>query len=249
MFKLDYSSFSKISENSNQVMIYGWHSCNYEKVIECLDSDRNSPVLKVFTHRLGNLNHNEVTLEGRTFSKVFFKDDEDESRHIARKCKAALVNLIIENCKRHEVKLPLIPLIFCYDIEGKKRPVSPVLIYERGCSSEKFITPSELRRCYKLCKGFEDIPFLSKVSEVAKKTIKFVKLQKNQLGQYEFIPLAPFWEDPSWTQGWQQHLSTKTHLPRMDGWRKDLLNLVINSNKKRPTEEINQPNKKPRRTN
>lgn len=223
MLNLNINSLDGICSYKEQVMVYGWKFCKYSEVINLLTTHPDTPCKTVFSHRLGNRNFEDKTCEGRVIEKIAFADSAHKRTHIARKCKAAIVNLVIENYKRLKDKLPLIPLIFCYDIDGKKREVKPSFIAARDLSTVgiKMITASELRRCYKLCKEFEGGPLVS-ISEVAKKTIKFVKLHLNNRKEYEFKELAPVWEDPCWKPSWDSRMQTKSHPPKKEGWRLDL---------------------------
>lgn len=209
---LDYSSLKMITRESNQVMVYGWQYCDYINVIDILKED-NPVIKKVFDCWLGNWRprnkeHKITTLEGRLIEQITYHSMIG-NYHCPRMCKAAIVNLILENCKRKHEGLPLIPLLFCFDIDGNSYPSNSKSISTRDENVNKRVTNKELRRCYKLC--FLQDPELKEVSQVALETIKFVKLtsQFAQKEEYKFVQLQPFWEKDDWNIHWQERQSSK----------------------------------------
>ena len=131
------------------------------------------------------------------------------SSSMAKVCKAAIVNLMLENYKRKQEHKPLIPLIFCYDIEDKKRIITPESIASRETNCNKVITNKELRICHKLCCELEKDPELKAIAEVAKESIKFVKLVGNDATEYKLELIHPFWESPEWETKWKERIATK----------------------------------------
>jgi hypothetical protein len=108
---------------------------------------------------------------------------------LANQFKAGITDLVLENYKRKQIGLDIIPLIFCYDIEGNQFQVNPETITSRNESFKKLYTNMELRRCYKIC--CEKDPELKIMTDIAKETIKFVKLVINTNREYELELLKP----------------------------------------------------------
>lgn len=217
MFSINYASVANLDvENSCQALIYGWDHCKYIQLREALQKS-DSPIKKVFNESLGNnffySNSQQETLEGRRIEHVETNPkpiDRAKSNHAAmRRCKGAITNLVVENYKRIVEGLPIIPLIFCVDIDNNQHPMNADTITREGRKGSRRVTNSELRRCYKICKELEDseIVELRIVSYVAKLTIKFVKLEQQQNGTYSLTQKAAFWEAADWNQKWRERKS------------------------------------------
>lgn len=126
-------------------MVYGWAHCKYDEVANALFQGQLH-IQKVFCWVLGckdALPDEVTTLEGRAIEQVEVdeihlkktykkasnekventevKDEHNDfdSRLITRQCKAGLTNIVFENYKRKKEGLPIIPVIFCVDIENK----------------------------------------------------------------------------------------------------------------------------------
>lgn len=101
---------------------------------------------------------------------------------LSETCKNALVNLILENCKRKKAGQELIHLFFVIDKNSSSYPFSAVNI-----ASEKYdglITNKELRRLYKLC---NEVPN-ELISQVAKESCTFIKTKKTYLLLIIYLP-------------------------------------------------------------
>lgn len=207
----------KICGKSNQVMVYGWKFCKYEDIKKLLHKNRNdpnSPIRKVFDCSLGL--STRQTLEGHyieTFpiQKLF--------RNLYRHCKLAIINLIFENYKRKKQGLDLIPLIFCVDIDdGAKQfqAYTSMNIIGKDLNEYgiKFTTKQELRLCYKICCEFEN----KEINDIAKETIKFIKLVTEKPNQYRIKQLEPFWLDKDWDEAWKESMKTKSDRTKVAFW-------------------------------
>lgn len=222
MSGINFSSIENICNNSNQVMVYGWKHAGYVGIIYFLkeiDESTNTTIKKYFDCWLGDKHKRDervTTLEGRKIERIEYDSIEGAS-HTAKMCKSALVNIVLENCKREKENLHSIPLLFCYDIENNPFPKSIETIATRDKPHNDYITNKELRRIYKLC-FFED----SFISNVALKTVKFVKVLKNSNDEYELEELKPFWENSKWKSLWQERQKTKTIKEKNNRWQDQL---------------------------
>jgi hypothetical protein len=202
-FNLNMDSVRNLCPTANHAMVYGWKSCKYMEVADAMEED-SSPISKIFDWNIGDPTidkEHRRTLEGRVMSQIAFDSSKDTDIQAGRTCKSAIVDLMIENYKRKQENLPLIPLIFCNDITDKERLITPENIAET--SEEKVITNSELRRCYKISCEINDKEKLIPVAEIAKEYIKFVKLVETNRTEYKLEPIRPFWETKAWEISWK----------------------------------------------
>lgn len=222
---VNFSSLEKVCFPSTQVMVYGWSHTYYGAVIDSLkeieeDDTIQTTIQKYFDCWLGNKRKRDsrvTTLEGRKMERIEY-DSIPGAEHCAKMCKSAIVNLVLENCKRTKDKLPLIPLLFCIDIDQNPHPSSIGTILSRKDEHNKKITNMELRRIYKICHMNDDF-----ISCVALQTMKFVKVYKNSESKYEFEGLNPFWVDPIWNTLWETRQTEKKHTPKKHDWRLQLI--------------------------
>jgi hypothetical protein len=176
---IDYPSLTRVlGGETQQLMVYGFADCKYDIIATALrrpspfgEKISGNPVQRVFDHTLANTYLTEspettYTLEGSRIQKIKFPDN------IASKCKAALVNIIIENCKRTTKGLPLIPVLFAISISTDSSGFYPPSIADL-ITNKKHITLKELRRAYKLC---SDPSLPEYVRTIAERTFKFVKV-------------------------------------------------------------------------
>lgn len=221
--KLNLASVQAITGNSIQVVVYGLSSCKYDEL---------GTTLEQFNYKV-DMNGNP-SFQMVKYDQVPFNEDLDNVMEIdffncARKCKAIITSLIIENYRRSQTGETLIPLIFCVGMEVDSKPV--VLNIKKISEShnhwKESVTDEELRRCYKMYKEAE--PHLK---EIIEKTLKFVKilLNKNDTSEYLLEEIKPFWEDVQWESVW----NTRTHtiepplLPQKKfPWRTVLSNELI----------------------
>lgn len=223
----DVNSIKEICQNSNQVMVSGRYPCGVDELTDFLNYHPKSPAKIAYDFELGDQNKLHWTTEGRLFTKISYHRDWDLIEDITRQFKAAIVNLMIENLKRQQENLPLIPFIYCFDRDGYDWKLKPRDIAARD-QDEKIITNSELRFCYKICCELKSNPLLAPVAKVAEKTLKFVKLEKHGK-RYLLKEIDPFWNSPQWTFARFDRESTKVpKLPEQtnSGWRMQLEKIV-----------------------
>jgi hypothetical protein len=78
-------------------------------------------------------------------------------------------------------------------------------------------THKELRRAYKLC-SHEN----SAIREVARETIKIVRLRRTDSGTYATDQIAAPWESPEFAACWEARQKLSTSKPKENSWRVQL---------------------------
>ncbi len=214
---IDYESIKAICGDSKQVMVYGFGHCGWWWMLGKL-RDNDSPFQRVFSFKVGTVKSPPPkTLEGHEIIQIPTKPSSYSE------CKAGITNLVLTNYLRKQNNQPIIPLIFLVDVSDNQFPLSAAEIAGRT-DSDKLITHSELRRCYKLCTEFEGTS-LEAISKVAQETIKFVKLVKQD--QIRIIePCEPVWEKSDWKAAWAQRQATKQNITNLS-WRTAALQLHL----------------------
>ena len=190
--RVDKKSIMKLVGQSREVVVYGLLDCLYRDVVAHLA-------------HLGELNVYDVMTfddEGCRIPVIDVDTDADTRCDMVKRIsKAGITSVLIENYKRSKLGKPLVPLIFCVELQKDNQQV--VLDAERvakltGHASS--VTDAELRRCFKSI--LEAPPELRKIAE---KTFKFVRVeqdhQENDL--YHLQEVAPFWKRPDWNQLWE----------------------------------------------
>lgn len=236
MHSINFNSLEKVCNHSNQLMFYGWDHTHYYEIISLLKmikDDSNTIIKKHFDFWIGDKfkrDERVSTLEGRKMERIEY-DSIVGASHSAKICKSAIVNLVLENCKRTQENLSLIPLIFCIDIDNNPYPKSVDSIATRALPENSRITNKELRRIYKLCHLQNNF-----IADIALKTVKFVKIYINDNIEYEFEELKPFWEDSKWKNSWELRQETKVIKSKINKWEPQLIkavetyNLILKSN-------------------
>ncbi len=223
MSGINFLSLEKVCHPSQQLMVYGWAHTDYTEVIDflkCIDEDTNTSIRKYFDCWLGDKFKKDArvtTLEGRKMERIEY-DSIPNAEHCAKMCKSAIVNLVLENCKRIKDALCLIPLLFCIDIDNNPYPKTVDSIATRNSPDNGNVTNKELRRIYKLCHFKDDF-----ISSVALKMVKFVKVHINTQNEYEFEELKPFWEDPKWSDLWELRQKSKKIKSKVHRWESQLI--------------------------
>lgn len=179
---LNLDSVNQLCGNANQLVVYGFADCQYRWVrgqvdplirqansigqskIPCcgLRTKPKTQIKSAFDYQI------KKTLEGRTLGLI-------ESPNEVNLCKNVLNQLILENYKRVKEGKELIPLIFCVDISENRYAYNTTTVTIK--SERKVITSQELRRYYKLLYDLGDDALGQELSLIARKTIKFVKLE------------------------------------------------------------------------
>lgn len=223
--KLNVPSLLKLAPDANQMMIYGFAETNYEAIEKCLSEnhtrDKTTNLKKVFDWKIGSnapKGCGERTLEGRIVNSL-----PTDSNSIARTCKNGIANLLLENYKRECEGKPLIPLVYCLQIDDEENShtFSPQDMTTRETGPNGRISHKELRRMYKLCTDPSVDP---KLREVAKKSLLFVNVKKQEDGALAFEKTAAPWETEGFEKLWATRKGTKPSLqrPAKIEWRKEL---------------------------
>src|SRR5690349_12789835 len=118
---------------SPYAMVYGFDSCHYNEVNEELT---DSALFKhVFNYTLGYEGHEEAHEVTPRISQV-----KTSKQGTADTCKAALVNIVFENCKRMKNGKPLIPVLFAIDCDKNKYSLTSEDITTKKSDKNKTIT-------------------------------------------------------------------------------------------------------------
>lgn len=240
---LNMQSFIEICNGSGQAMVYGWDHCGYDFVTNYIESEAESdhfPIQRVFNFTAGDFAANAsycTTLEGRKFNVIKFDRMEaeenpdhrnhiecilkelDSRRSLQRQCKTAITNLVLENYKRNQEGLPLIPVFFVIDIDGNPKPLRIDHMTSKDDRFNDQFTHKELRRAFKLCTHEN-----ASIAKVACETFKFIKLK--HLGENIWdaeLTKAP-WADTQFAVYWKQRKQLSN--PTLDNselnWRNQL---------------------------
>jgi len=185
--KIDINSVKKICTNSDQVMVYGPRYCQYFEVQAVLENEKDT-FKNVFAWTIADPYSRDTTAEGRILNTISYEPSTDETQQFSRPCKTAIVDLVLENYKRIEEGLPVIPLLFCMEIEGDKRLITMEDIASRDYSGT--MTVKELRRAYKLF-AHEN----PKIRKAAAETFRFARLKYKGDETYAFEPISAPWAD------------------------------------------------------
>src|SRR5579885_1434789 len=176
---LDRDSVLKaFPKGTNQVMIFGLTHCLYKDVMARMldmEDDRAFPIREVFNWQVGCPGVNALlttTVEGRNMNIIRFEPSQKWPQSQSRPCKAALDDLILENCKRTIEGRPLIPLGFIIDITDNPEPLTIKAILERNESPDR-ITPFEIRHIEKLMTAKNRL-----IAKVAQETVIFLGMKK-----------------------------------------------------------------------
>lgn len=219
---LDEKSIRDICNGSEEAMIYGFGHCGYGPL--CIKLNEIKSLKKILDCTVGNHLHEFKTLEGRKIEQIEIPlPNKDESQeyvsYCKRMCKAGITNLILENYKRYNKGLSLIPIIF--SIDSDEFTADPRYITTRQIPFNQYLTNQELRRAFKLCFDVDD----ENLRLIAKKTFKFIKLVSLKEGHYKFENTTPIWERKAWESSWKERKDTSKQFKKNDkfDWRKQLI--------------------------
>ena len=179
------NSLCEITKGGNQVMIYGWGHCGFYEMIIATDaaiedarrSTSIRPIKRLFAFDLGKrpvhkLSTSAITsLEGRRMNLIDYDYSKGGLKETSRQCKTALTNLVLENYKRQQEGLSLIPIVFAIDITKNPKPCRSRNICSKMSRVNDQVTHKELRRAFKLCSHPNP-----KIRAIALQTFKFVKV-------------------------------------------------------------------------
>ena len=222
---IDADSANKVMDGSQQALVYGYTHCMYMQVSDALK--RSSPSRKIFDYKLGDrktLPKRITTLEGRKIEQLDFGPEETRRSQF----KNGLVNLVLENYKREKEGLPLIPILFCTDIDHSPYPVSAEIITSKNNEFNSLITHSELRRAYKLCYEFDDEAF----KKIALKSFRFIKLKEAaNAPKYLLEQIKAPWDSPDWKNLWVSRKKTSQNSTKQISWKSQLQASIQSYNK------------------
>jgi len=188
---------------SNQPLIYGFSHCRTSLILYSFENQEDSWIEKAYSWIVGTSDFESTTLEGRIIEKIPTCPASKMEKDVKRRCKAGLTNVVLENVKRSEEGLKLIPIIVCVDCDINNYPANSTTITSRDPTFKKIKTLSELRRMFKL----------TEVDEIAKKSFVFVKVTKKEDGKLHLIEIEPFWTKQDWAEKWQQRVKSKEPTP------------------------------------
>jgi hypothetical protein len=185
--KLDVTSLNEICGGSKQIAVYGWTHCFYQTL-----------KLNIIGREIIN-NIDCWNSEARKIERVAVYINPKGKEY----WKELLTNIVFENCKRSKMHLPIIPIIFCIDIDNNPYITSSKTIFSRNPEDNSRVTNAELRRAYKLCNQTED-----EVSAIAKQTFNFTKITMKN-GKCHLERNQFFWENEKWNEEWTKRQSTR----------------------------------------
>jgi hypothetical protein len=231
-------SLAFICKGSDQAMIYGWRQCGFDKIgmainSEASDPESGCPFKRSFNWTVGDPKISEgcldevTTVEGRKMNLIPYEPTDSPQKNIDRMCKTALTDIVLENYKRQQEGLPLIPIVFCIDITDNPRPTSIQKIASKEDGFNKVTTHKELRRALKLCTYPSE-----KILDIALQTFKFVKVcTKDDSATLEQVPApwAAFVESldkisPAFAVCWDARKTLSASEPKSEtyNWRQQL---------------------------
>ncbi len=240
----------------NEAMVYGFEHCDFDRVRHCFghfhlakDYSLRHKEISLYTNVLGYDHRQEYNdlakrMDGRKIHQINagLTGISELSKAVLLGCKAALVNMVLENYQSQITGKKMVPIIFCIDITNNRFPLTSedVLsktktILKNGTTSSlanDLVTHKELRRAYKLC---HDPMMPLKFREVAKESFKFVRVEeirRDELSNLEIsITLQPTsapWEAKNWDNQWamRKSLSHPATKKKTANWRKEVLAVI-----------------------
>jgi hypothetical protein len=226
---INKASYKEIAGPTEEVMVYGFEHCKYKEVISIL---KNHGIFK----KVDKWDDFDKTLEGRDVSLVLLKSAAADlfksifnsgplagaKDWFAVRCKESLLNICVENYQRSLESRPLIPVIYCVDIENNPYPFEAKNVASEDPILNGLITHKELRLCYKVVNEMQN----DKLKEVFKETLKFVKLTPFDRKEYKLETMAPFWEQSDWKEAWEKRkLNKKNRMPHSN-WKEKLIGQI-----------------------
>lgn len=192
--KLDRISVLWLANYSQQCMIYGWKRAKYNEVGDVLAqyaATKNGdfyPFHKVYGWQAGQHDADSghaTTLEGRNFREIVYDMETiSKKQKTSRPCKSGLTNLVLENIRRKEEGLSIIPCLFCHEIEGVENDFVAADLGRKGSPNHDAYTSKELRRIWKLCNHENPT-----IRDVARETFQFLKLKRTGTETYALLPI------------------------------------------------------------
>ena len=252
IYTISPAVINKICPNK-EIMIYGYDHCHYCEVGEAFEAHD----IKVYDHEVGDDVDPDSQkechrIDGSKINQINagLKDISSSSKELVRVCKAGLVNMVLENYKSQLIGKSQVPIIFCVDMNNNHHPLSSEDITSKNkivkkkngdeFKANEIITHCELRRAYKLCNDPRIDP---RIRAIAKKSIKFFKVEKNQIssnknesGQskkniilFDLKLIQAPWEAKDWDIHWNQRKSLSVANPQKKehDWRGEIQKFIL----------------------
>jgi hypothetical protein len=216
----------KYNLSEEHIVFYGNHRCaefegsqyGYKSLLE------NSKITKKYCFHMGCTDHNiEVTLQGRQIEMIAVNGWYDKKRSVYNQkhnlnegCKAALVNIVLENYKRIQEGHKVIPVLFT--VNSNTLPKNGLNLDDVCKRTLRGMTTRELRRCYKLSSAEELtrnsahnkelFTLATSLAQVAAQTFHLVSIDSNG-SSLELNEQPLFWQRAEWKEGWQERMDYK----------------------------------------
>lgn len=223
---LNLDDFIQACAPHRQAMIYGTATCGYADIRAWLDNQKDSGLFRdVFDHLLGEEEcppgEDYASLQHKTSDKrVVAKIHHGTGFMTKGMCKAGLVNIVIENMKRNQEGIPIIPIVFVVEKDDEKLDI--IQIANTASTRSKGFTNSEIRRAYRLC---FDPDVGEQIRDVARKTFSFISLTTNAVTdsvQYSFSKRPAPWESAQWHVHWKNKDASTHSTLKPYPWREEL---------------------------
>ncbi|QBR83966.1 hypothetical protein E3983_06145 [Legionella israelensis] len=175
--KLNETSVKKLCGEAKEAVVFGFGKYQYKELCEEI---------------------NKLGIKAVHSDDYEYKHEVDKNAPYSpfRYFKFILNDLLIENYKRQQKGEPIIPLLFVVGLNENEYDKKQIA--ERQDHYDKWVTLTELRRCYKLVSEFGD-----EITDIAKKTFQFVKLVSKE-NTYQLQAVDPFWQDEQWKAAWEE---------------------------------------------
>jgi hypothetical protein len=206
-----------------EAMVYGFSHCHYKAVNRAL-ARKN---LNTYNFRLGK--EPSTRPGGRPIYQINSGQNEADGSPPIRACKAALVNMVLENYKSQKTGVPIVPIVFCIDVQDNLCPLSPANIASKTIINpvisvkpipNKITTHCELRIASKLC-------IHPDIQDVAQKSFKCVKVTPLGSGDFQLSEVDAPWKSPDWDAAWAARKShSMPATPKEHNWRKEVSDFV-----------------------
>lgn len=227
---LDLNDFISQCAPYQQAMIYGRAACGYMEISGWLEDQKIQGHFRdVFDCFLGEAERDKeedyASLQHKTSDKRVIRKINHEGSFLSTcECKAGLVNMVIENFKRKQDGIPIIPIIFVVEKDDLKLDV--ISIVDKGLPYSKCFINSEIRRAYKLC---FDSNMAEEIRVIAKETFLFISLTTNTVTdsvQFTFTTCLAPWESFEWEARWKNRLKSIHSSHKSYPWRKELQKII-----------------------
>ncbi|KTD72517.1 hypothetical protein [Legionella tucsonensis] len=213
---IDEESIKALCGTSNKIVVFGFGRYKYIEACEAINKIKGIQAVHSDDYQYKH----EVFDKRQPYSmNAYFKYIPND--------------LVLENYKRKQQGEPIIPLIFIIGFEEDECSLEQVT--KRQEKYDKWVTLTELRRCYKLAHEFGN-----ELTEVANETFKFVKLKQGSNG-YQLQMVSPLWQSQDWEKHWSKRKQSTEKAPgseyKYDYWRERFSTLANNLKDKKQSED------------